>query len=162
MNNIKNAYRQIKCPLMSVCRLFLISLGLTSGNCFAQLWDAPAPNDITLPQDQKLGYQPTISFCIERDAATGNFHAFNANQARFNRVWMDQDNSKHGSDAIHALVKMGIKRLYKSFYARSSGAKHYLPDEEGSIRAPKFSKYETDYKLHLRSDSLTIGLAMAF
>lgn len=162
MNNIKNACQQIKSPLVYFYRLVLLILSIVSGNCLAQEWGVQTPNDITLPHDQKLGYQPTLSFCIERDTETGNYQALNANQARFNQVWMDQNNAKQGSDAIHALVKMGIKRLYKSFYARSSGAKRYLPNEEGSIAVPKFSKYETDYRLHLRSDSVALGVAMAF
>ena len=75
---------------------------------------------------------------------------------------MDQDNAKQGSDAIHTLVKMGFKRLYKSFHERSRGAKRFLPNEEGSIAAPSFSQYKTDYIVHLRSDSVTLGVAMAF
>jgi hypothetical protein len=162
MNNIKNACQQIKYPFANFYRLVLITLSIASGNCLAQEWGLQTRNDITLPKDQKIGYRPTLSFCIERDEVTGSFHAYNANQARFNQIWMDQKNAKQGSDAIHALVKMGIKHLYKSFYARSSGAKRFLPNEEGSIAVPKFSKYETDYKLHLRSDSVALGVAMAF
>ncbi|WP_373082981.1 hypothetical protein [Zhongshania sp.] len=134
----------------------------TSGNCQTQRWGPPPEHDITLPHHQKLGYQPSLSFYIERDAATGNFQAVNANHARFNRVWMDQDNAKQGKDAVSALVKMAAKRLYKSFHERSSGAKRFLPDEEGSIAAPNFSKFDTDYKVHVRGDSLSLGVALAF
>lgn len=162
MNNIKNGCQAINCLLIWFKHLALITLAFLSGNCLAQHWGAPLPNDITLPHGQKLGYQPTLSFCIERDNATGNFHAFNANQARFNQIWMDQDNAKQGKDAIRALVKMGIKHLYKSFHERSSGAKRFLPNEDGSIAIPRFSQYETDYSLRVRSDSLTLGVAMTF
>ncbi|WP_414729688.1 hypothetical protein [Zhongshania aliphaticivorans] len=162
MNNIKNGCQTIKYRFTLCKQLALITLAVSSGNCLSQHWGVPTPNDITLPHDQKLGYQPTVRFCVERDKDTGNFQAFNANQARFNRVWMDQDNAKQGSDAIHTLVKMGFKRLYKSFHERSRGAKRFLPNEEGSIAAPSFSQYKTDYIVHLRSDSVTLGVAMAF
>lgn len=133
-----------------------------SGNCQTARLEPPPRYDIALPQHHKPGYQPSLSFCIERDATTGNFLAVNANQARFNRVWMDQDNAKQGKDAVNALVKMAVKRIYKSFHERSSGAKRFLPNEEGSIAAPNFSKFDTDYRVHVRGDSLTLGVAVAF
>ncbi|MDF1691998.1 MAG: hypothetical protein P1U47_06485 [Zhongshania sp.] len=162
MNNIKNAYQTTKKYLTWIKSLAVIALGLVSLSSVAENWGSQPQNDMTLPHGQKLGYQPTLSFCIERNTISGNFQAINANQARFNQVWMDQNNAKQGSDAIRALLKMGIKSLYKSFHARSSGAKRYLPDEEGRISTPSFTHYETDYTVHLRSDSLTLGVALAF
>jgi len=162
MNNIKNAYQSAKTHFIWLKSLAAIALGLISLTSVAENLGSQPQNDITLPHGQKLGYQPTVSFCIERDTVSGNFQAINANQARFNQVWMDQDNGKQGGDAVRALLKMGIKSLYKSFHSRSSGAKRYLPDEEGRIAAPRFTQFETDYTVHLRSDSVTLGVALAF
>ena len=86
MNNIKNACQVIIQSLVWCFRLALISLAFVSGNSLAQQWAAATPNDITLARGHKFGYQPTLSFCIERDATTGNFQVFNANQARCDRV----------------------------------------------------------------------------
>ncbi|CAA0087481.1 Uncharacterised protein [Zhongshania aliphaticivorans] len=162
MNNIKNAYACFKQCVSKWQYLVLLSLGLASCNAMADAWGKETVNDITLPRNQKLNYQPTISFCIERNVNTGKFQAFNANQARFNRVWMDQNSAKHGSAATKALVKMGLKALYKSFHGRSSVAKNYLPNENGRVVMSNYSRYKTDYSVQVRSDSLTLGLALAF
>ncbi|WP_269620077.1 hypothetical protein [Zhongshania sp. BJYM1] len=162
MNNIKNAYACLTHCVSKLHYLILLSCGLMPCAAFSDTWGRESVNDITLPLNQKLSYQPTISFCIERDEATGNFQAFNANEARFNRVWMDQNSAKQGNDATKALLKMGLKALYKSFHDRSDGAKRYLPDEEGRVAVSNFDGYKTDYSVHVRSDSLTLGIALAF
>lgn len=162
MNNIKNAYACLTLWVSKYHYLFLLTCGLIPCTAIGGDWDTESINDITLPKNQQLNYRPTISFCIERDKTTGKFQAFNANQARFNRVWMEQNTAKQGSDATKALIKMGLKALYKSFHERSAGAKRYLPDEEGRVAISSFDRYQTDYRVHVRSDSLTLGVALAF
>lgn len=142
--------------------LFLLTCGLTPGTAVGDNWATESVNDITPPKNEQLTYRPTISFCIKRNQTTGQFQAFNANQARFKRIWMDQNIAKQGSDATKALIKMGLKALYKSFHDRSAGAKRYLQDEEGRVATSSFDRYSTDYQVHVRSDSLTLGVALAF
>lgn len=162
MNNIKNAYACLKHWINKYQCLFLLTCGLIPCTTVAGVWDTESINDITPSKNEKLNYRPTISFCIERDQTTGQFQAFNANQARFNRIWMDQKTAKHGNDATKALMKMGLKALYKSFHDRSAGAKRYLPDEDGRVAMSTFNRYQTDYQIHVRSDSLTLGVALTF
>ncbi|MBW2941683.1 hypothetical protein [Zhongshania aquimaris] len=162
MNNIKNVCTCLIQYVSKLHYLILLGCGLLPCTAFGDNWGKESVNDITLPRHEKLSYRPTITFCIERDESTGKFQAFNANQARFNRVWMEQNNAKHGSDASKALIKMGIKALYKSFHNRSAGAKRFLPDEEGRVAVSQFTEYDADYKVHLSSDSITLGLALAF
>lgn len=162
MNNIKNAYTCLTHYVSKLHYLIMLSCGLMPCAAFSDTWGQETVNDVTVAHSQTLNYRPTISFCIERDETTGNFQAFNANQARFNRVWMDQNSAKQGSDATKALLKMGLKALYKSFHDRSDGAKRYLPDEEGRLAESNFEGYKTDYSVHVRSDSLTLGFAVAF
>ena len=162
MNNIKNARACLTHCLSKLHYLILLSCGLLPCAVYADDWGKESANDITLSRHEKLNYHPTITFCIERDESTGKFQAINANQARFNRVWMDQNTAKHGSDATKALLKMAVKAVYKSFHDRSAGAKRYLPDEEGRVSVAGYNQYETDYQIHLGSDSLTLGLAVAF
>ena len=162
MYNIKNAYACLKHCLSKIHYLLLVACGLLPCSAFSSDWGTDTMNDVTVAKSQKLNYRPTISFCIERDETTGKFHAFNTDQARFNRVWMEQNSAKHGSQATKELIKMGFKAIYKSFYKRSAGAKRFLPDEEGRVAVSNYSDYKTDYSVHLSSDSLTFGLALAF
>ncbi|MFT7404560.1 hypothetical protein [Zhongshania sp.] len=162
MNNIKNAYACLNHWISKYHCLLLLTCGLIPGTAVGDNWASESVNDITPPKDEQLTYRPTISFCIERNQTTGQFQAFNANQARFNRIWMDQNTAKRGSDATKTLIKMGLKALYKSFHDRSAGAKRYLPDEEGRVAMSRFDRYQTDYQVHVRSDSLTLGVALAF
>lgn len=162
MNNIKNVYACLTHYLSKLHYLILLACGLMPCAVLSDNWGEESVNDFTVPKGQKLNYRPTISFCIERDETTGKFQAFNANQARFNRVWMEQSNAKQGSEATKALLKMGFKALYKSFHDRSASAKRYLPDEEGRVAGSSFDRYDTDYSVHVRSDSLILGVALAF
>lgn len=117
--------------------------------------------ELTLPADYQPGYQPTLRFCIERDATTGDFIALNASEARFNRIWMNQHQAKTGKAAQKELIKLGAKALYRALYTRSSMG--FLPDENGRVHlAKKHSNFAVDYRLHLRSSSVAFGFAVNF
>lgn len=115
----------------------------------------------TLPQASYAGYQPSIQVFVEQDAS-GQFHAINAEHARFNRAWMDQDRAKVGNDAIKALLKIAAKHLYRVAYQRGGADRFYLPNEEGRIPLRDDDGVDMDYRLHLSSNEVMVGFEMSF
>jgi hypothetical protein len=115
----------------------------------------------TLPQEKYQGYQPSMTVFVEQDA-NGQFHAINTEQARFNRVWMNQDSARTGNDAIKALFKMAVKHLYRSVYRQAGGSKYYVPDEEGRIHLSGRQKTELDYRLRMSSSNVEVSMKYSF
>lgn len=115
----------------------------------------------TLPQSTYQGYQPSMTLFVEQDAS-GQFHAINAEHARFNRVWMNQDSAKTGNDALKALLKMAVKHLYRSIYRHAGASNYYVPDEEGRIPLNGNQTTQLDYHFRVNSDDITIGMALSF
>ena len=116
---------------------------------------------LTLPADHQPGYRPTLRYCVELDEVSGNFVAHNANEARFNRIWMNQHQAKTGSAAQKELIQLGAKALYRMIHRRMSLS--YLPDEEGRVQlAQQSQSVNIDYRIHLRSSSLALGFELNF
>ncbi len=119
--------------------------------------------EITLPADYRPGYKPSVNFLVEEDIETGTYIAHPETQARFNRLWMNQNQHKTGKQAQKALVKLGAKALYKMLYKRSDAAQNFLPNEEGKLSLnANYKKYKMDYDVHVRSSSLTLGMNVKF
>jgi hypothetical protein len=141
-----------------VIALFSCCSTMTLGQSF-QSGDA---GEITLPADYHPGYRPTLHFIIEQDQESGTFEALPSAQARFNRQWMNQKRDMVGKQAEKELLQLGLKALYKAVYQRSKVASRYLPDEEGRLSLQSSRRYETDYSVHVRSDSLRLGMQFKF
>lgn len=158
---ITSAFQQSKYLLLKT----LATVGLLAASVYSQaqpLWGQDR-GDITLPADYRPGYKPSIKLLVEEDVETGTYIAHPETQARFNRLWMNQEQHKTGKQAQKALVKMGAKALYKMVYQRSKAAKNFLPNEEGKIALKSnYKKYKLDYDVHLRSSSLAVGMNMKF
>lgn len=130
--------------------------------CFAQYFEADLRyQGHTLPQASYAGYQPSIQVFVEQDAA-GQFHAINAEHARFNRAWMDQDQAKTGGEALKALCKIAIKHLYRLAYQQGGGDRLYLPNEDGRISLRGDGGLDMDYRVHLSGDEVQLGIELSF
>ncbi|MGJ8686633.1 MAG: hypothetical protein ACSHWQ_04085 [Spongiibacteraceae bacterium] len=145
-----------------VAMLLSITSLMFAGLCNANQYNDSFGGELTLPQEHKIGYRPSMAFCIEKNAATGNYQAYSANQARFNHAWMNQDRAKVGGAAKKELFKIGIKALYKALHARLGAVKNYVPNQNGQLAAKTTKDYSIDYKLRVNSDTLQLGLAMTF
>ncbi|GAB3378994.1 hypothetical protein GCM10027567_22080 [Spongiibacter taiwanensis] len=139
-----------------------VACGLFISPALAQTFEADSRyQGHTLPQASYAGYQPSIQVFVEQDAS-GQFHAINAEHARFNRVWMDQDRARVGNDAVKALLKMAVKHLYRLAYQRGGADRFYLPNEEGRISLRGDDGMDLDYRLHLSSNEVMVGFEMNF
>lgn len=138
----------------AICALVSLMLGSTATAQQGGSW-------LTLPADHQPGYQPTLRYCVELDEVSGNFVAHNANEARFNRIWMNQHQAKTGSAAQKELIKLGAKAIYRLLHQRISLS--YLPDEDGRVQlAHSRQSVDIDYRIHLRSSSLALGFELNF
>lgn len=133
-----------------------------AGMCNANPFSDSYGGELTLPQEHKIGYRPSMAFCIEKNATTGNYQAYSSTQARFNQVWMNQDRAKVGNAATKELFKIGVKALYKALHSRLGAVKHYVPNQNGQLATKTTKDYSIDYNLRVNSDTLQLGLAMTF
>ena len=106
------------------------------------------------------GYRPTLQFCIELDEESGRYQALSASEARFNRSWLEEDQALSGNDAQKALLKMGLRALYQSFYQRSAGAQQFLPDQDGKIKLKRSRVPSMNYRVNVSGDSLRLGMEL--
>lgn len=155
---------RIAVSLISRGKLLLLTLSGTvlASPAFAEPLPVQSYNGHTLPQEQYLGYRPSVTLFVEMDIETGRYQAIDANQAKFNRAWMDQDNAKIGNAAVKALIKVAGKALYRRLYQLGNAERYHLPDEDGRINVNSDDFYELDYRLHVSSDSLSVGMVMNF
>ncbi len=150
-------HRDTTSRTISRCALFALFSVAMSSAVHAQ----QGGHWLTLPSDHEPGYRPTLRYCVELDEVSGNFVAYNANEARFNRIWMDQHQAKTGSAAQKELLKLGAKALYRMIHRHMSLS--YLPDEEGRVQlAQQRQSVDIDYRVHLRSSSLALGFELNF
>ena len=155
---------RITASLISRCKLLLLTLGGTVlvSPAVAEQLPGQGYNGHTLPQEQYLGYRPSVTLFVEMDIETGRYQAIDANQAKFDRAWMDQDNAKVGNDAVKALIKVAGKALYRRLYQLGNAKRYHLPDEEGRINLNSDDFYDLDYRLNVSSNSLSVGMVMSF
>lgn len=152
--------RPVRLP---ACRsLPLLSCWLAASLGLSQVCQAAPADDAFYHQLLKMhtpdGYHPTRSFTIVSDEENGNqLVADDDANLRFNLMWMQQFQpgykARHGGSAFGEIFRSYVKSAYKSYRERNAQAMAALPDENGSVKAPSFTR-DIDYNLKLTDDEV--------